>query len=538
MSEQPQHTSSPSGGTPPAQRKPDQTEPDRTAPQEQPAPRPFPNSDYIRPGIDDRPDWDKALSDEDKAAVQRLAVHQKPRVAPAAATRPEVQAAAMDTSPVGSVDDPLPDPESAFLDLRDPMVDAEGHRPSATDVTRMKVGFALTSFFLSFALAAMNLVLVPRQIDSMDGGMHGSIQFAVLAGVGMVVMVLSTALLQPLSDHTRVRFGRRTPWFVGGAVVAVLFTFALAACSTTVAMTIVWAFMQIGFAAMEFAFFAAIGERVPDKFRDAVAQWRKVAVGAGLLLGVLFGALCMRHSMGGIEICAGLLIAATCCFLFVVPREASSVYLHVKPITTADLTVSLRVPHARSSWVWACLTRLLAGASITVPILFVFFIARYIHGLDDPFSLRDTMVSVVAMAVVAFVCAGVAAVVLRPVYAKWTSDVRWPVVVACVIVIAAGCAPWFMRSFMGLMLYAALCGFSMTMLDDLAQSLAVSVIERSDRRGNYLAVLNTVNTCGKLLGVIAVGITIAASDAILPIIVVSSAFALLTIVTAAFVRQQ
>ncbi len=46
---------------------------------ERPAPRPFPNSDYVRPGIDDRPDLDKALTDEDKAAVARLAVRQKPK---------------------------------------------------------------------------------------------------------------------------------------------------------------------------------------------------------------------------------------------------------------------------------------------------------------------------------------------------------------------------------------------------------------------------------------------------------------------------
>ena len=41
---------------------------------ERPAPRPFPNSDYVRPGIDDRPDLDKALTAEDKRAVARLAV--------------------------------------------------------------------------------------------------------------------------------------------------------------------------------------------------------------------------------------------------------------------------------------------------------------------------------------------------------------------------------------------------------------------------------------------------------------------------------
>ena len=34
---------------------------------------------YVRPGIDDRPDLDKALSPEDKAAVARLAIKDRRR---------------------------------------------------------------------------------------------------------------------------------------------------------------------------------------------------------------------------------------------------------------------------------------------------------------------------------------------------------------------------------------------------------------------------------------------------------------------------
>ncbi|PVV41702.1 MFS transporter, partial [Bifidobacterium animalis subsp. lactis] len=87
-------------------------------------PRTFPKSNYIRPGIDDRPDLDKALSAEDKSAVARLAVRQKPVTAPPAATHPEVQAAALaDAAGLShpASDEPIPDVESAFFDLRDPM---------------------------------------------------------------------------------------------------------------------------------------------------------------------------------------------------------------------------------------------------------------------------------------------------------------------------------------------------------------------------------------------------------------------------------
>ncbi|HJE20767.1 MAG TPA: MFS transporter, partial [Bifidobacterium pullorum] len=58
-----------------------------------PTPPPLPGQIFIRPGIDDRPDLDKALTPEDKEALARLAVKQNPRPPAASGDRPEVQAA-------------------------------------------------------------------------------------------------------------------------------------------------------------------------------------------------------------------------------------------------------------------------------------------------------------------------------------------------------------------------------------------------------------------------------------------------------------
>ena len=259
---------------------------------ERPAPRPFPNSDYIRPGIDDRPDLDKALSDEDKAAVARLAVRQKPKTPPAAADQPEVQAAAMGANaPVGGADEPVPDLESAFLDMRDPMVDANGYRPTKGEVLRMKVGFMGTAFFLAFALAALNITLVPQELDALSGPIGGAVALSRVLGVGILCSLVATVFFLPLSDHTRTPFGRRAPWFAAGTIVAVVFAFSLSACHTPAAVGVVWALLQIGLAAMLCALHASIGERVPDKFRDAVGTWRTVGLLVGLVFGIWFGVL-------------------------------------------------------------------------------------------------------------------------------------------------------------------------------------------------------------------------------------------------------
>ena len=91
-----------------------------------PTPQPLPGQVFIRPGIDDRPDYEKTLTPEAKAALKRPAVQQRPRVPEASNERPEVQAArlAEGGSPLTAaahLDAAVPNLESSFLDLRDPM---------------------------------------------------------------------------------------------------------------------------------------------------------------------------------------------------------------------------------------------------------------------------------------------------------------------------------------------------------------------------------------------------------------------------------
>ena len=95
---------------------------------------------YVRPGIDDRPDLDKVLSPEDKAAVARLAIKNRRRPPEASADQPEAQAVRLASASssaaaaaAASVDTPAPDMSSAYLDMRDPMV----RSPDSTGVSSL-----------------------------------------------------------------------------------------------------------------------------------------------------------------------------------------------------------------------------------------------------------------------------------------------------------------------------------------------------------------------------------------------------------------
>ena len=95
-------------------------------------PQPLPGQVFIRPGIDDRPDYEKTLTPEAKAAMRRLSVQQHPRIPEASNERPETQAARIASeggaplTAAAHLDVAVPNLESSFLDLRDPMTAPDG----------------------------------------------------------------------------------------------------------------------------------------------------------------------------------------------------------------------------------------------------------------------------------------------------------------------------------------------------------------------------------------------------------------------------
>lgn len=499
----------------------------------QSAPRPFPNSDYIRPGIDDRPDLDKALSAADKAAVARLALRQKPVTAEPAISHPEVQATALAESsgiPNAAADEPIPDVNSAFFDMRDPMVDSTGYRPTSSQVLNMKIGFSLCAFLISFVMVALTVVLVPMQLDmfanadvkthTVANGINAGVNMCILMSIGIVVTMLTTALASALSDHTRTILGRRTPWLFAGTVLTGLFAFALPSCSTAVSLTIVWAFMQLGYAIMLMSLSAMIGEMVPDKFRGSIATWRDVMMFAGSLCGVAFATSMASHSrVLAMAVCGILMLAAGVVAVVVPPREHSSEYLHVSTLKTSSVLAAFRPPHGVRNWGWIVAIRLLISATLAVSATYIWFVVFYGIGVGTSFT--TSLATLAAMAVVAYVMAAVASVLLDPITAHMSNFTALWLSGLCLL-LSAICG-MTLHTQIGLLLFAAFGGFALSMLDSLAQSVVVNSIEDLQHTGRVLAVVRSLDNAGRLIGVIAGAIVFSLAGAFTSLFTVAGA---------------
>ena len=179
-------------------------------------PQPLPGQVFVRPGIDDRPDYEKTLTEETKAALKRLAVQQNPRVPEASNERPEVQQTLINTeggSPLTAfahLDAAVPNLESSFLDLRDPMTAPDGTTPTKPQVHRLTAGFALGALLFTAPMAALNSVLIPQTISRLSGTDRVT-DLALLSVVGTLLTFLMNAWISVGSDHSYCPLGRPHP---------------------------------------------------------------------------------------------------------------------------------------------------------------------------------------------------------------------------------------------------------------------------------------------------------------------------------------
>ena len=85
----------------------------------------------------------------------------------------------------------MPNLESSFLDLRDPMTAPDGTTPTKPQVHRLTAGFALGALLFTAPMAALNSVLIPQTISRLSGTDRVT-DLALLSVVGTLLTFLMT----------------------------------------------------------------------------------------------------------------------------------------------------------------------------------------------------------------------------------------------------------------------------------------------------------------------------------------------------------
>lgn len=468
---------------------------------------------YIRPGIDDRPDFDKALSQKDKENISRLtAPMPKKRAADSSVGDEQVQGTklATDSQAVGSgmaalaaVDTAVPDEASAFMDMRDPMVSADGHRPTKAELVRLGIGFTVSAVACAIPWVALSSVILPRVFEQIDSsskeGMLGLVN-----SIGAIVALLANIIFGTLSDMTRSRFGKRTPWIVSGGIITGLAIGAIAFTRNEALIIFLWCVAQMGYNMMLAPYVAVMSDRVPDKVRGTISGFYGAGIAVGQTLGSIVGAAFLRQGQSGLfsawMMGMGVFSLTGIFVVAMWPREKSSRFEEQSEhITVKSVLLNFRPPRHAPDFYYALVGRTLMMGGYWMITTYQLYIAQdYIYA-GDP-NAKDKAATIIAtMGVITLVVSLIAAVTAGPITDRLGRR-KLPVALASCLFAVGAAMPLIFRSPMGMYLFAAIAGFGYGVYNAIDQALNVAVLPNPKEAGKDLGILNLANTLSTVIG--------------------------------------
>ena len=365
--------------------------------------------------------------------------------------------------------------------------------PAARDGRRLLWSALLLAVALNAAYGGLGGILIPSQVALVDES-RKEVGLAVVMTSSSVVTLVVSPWVGALSDRTRSRWGRRSPWILGAAVAAVPAVLSLGWATSVLGLTLGWVAAQALLNAVQSPFEAAVADGVDRRQRGRAGSFLGVGVAAGLALGVVWAARVVDRPVLATGALAGLVLVAAVVFV----RQTSSGAALAGDVTEGAVVGTSAAAPPRASTVVATLVslwrhddfrRVFVGRFVLV--LGHQMISSYmLFILMDHVGLTRTEAAGQASLVVGVhtVCLGVGAALTG----RWTDRLgrRKPfVVVSTVVVAAALVVPLVSPTVGAVLVYAVVAGLGRGVYLAVDTALMIDVLPEALTTGRDLAVL-------------------------------------------------
>lgn len=465
------------------------------------------------PGIE-TPDISHAFSQAQFESVDRLAEpfttrEDRPEGEPETVTNTDVQnvVAATSATPTAALSGVAGaealNPESAFNDMRDPMVAADGSRPTKKEVVRLGIGFTLSAVLCAIPWVALNSIILPAVLENINASGKESMLGAINA-VGSIVALLANIIFGTLSDLTRSKWGKRSPWIIAGGIVAGLSIGAIVLVQHSYgAIMFFWCMAQMGYNIMLAPFVATMSDRVPDKFRGRVSGFYGAGIAAGQTLGSFVGAALLRQGQGGMNagwmMGMGVFALIGIIVVAVWPREKSNEDEPREKFSVRMLLMSFRPPRHAPDFYYALAGRTLMMGGYWMINSYLLYIAQdYVFAGDSDANGKASAL-IATMSVITLIVSMIAALGAGPITDR-IGRRKLPVALASCLFAVGSLMPLLFPSSVGMYLFAAIAGLGYGTYNAIDQALNVSVLPNPDEAGKDLGILNLANTLSTVIG--------------------------------------
>lgn len=195
-----------------------------------------------------------------------------------------------------------------------------GKPVSKLNLGRFGAGFIFFCVIFMMSGTIGSTVLLPARFDTLGIG-QGETILGTMNSIGIIFALISNVIFGALSDSSRSRFGKRTPWIIVGGPIAGIGFYLTSISPTLVTIVASWSLLQVGLNCMLAPCVAILSDRVPQKYRGTMSAF----YGAGQIVGQSMGTIIGSAFINAPKI--GFLIGTVCWFLcgvgtvLLIPRE-------------------------------------------------------------------------------------------------------------------------------------------------------------------------------------------------------------------------
>jgi MFS family permease len=385
------------------------------------------------------------------------------------------------------------------------------------------LSIGISQFGISVVYGAVPGVLLALQVQDLAGDDHKVKVLSVFTLLGAVAALVAQPLAGWLSDRTRTRSGSRTPFILGGSVLAAPILWGMGWTGSLVPLAVLYVASEFVLSAAQGPLAAVLPDRVPTGRRGRFSA----ALGLGIMLGSVSGTLLGSVIASDYRVAylvVGLIpMALASTRLFVAPDPGNRSVARVLPGSTRTrwwrtFLVSPK-DHPDFWWVFGSRTFVYTG----------FFLAQgySLYLLDDYIGLGDEAVDFLP------VLAGVAAlcICLSTVPAGILSDRlgrRKVFVVSAAAAMAAGLlVPLISPTVAGYLIMTVIIALAFGCFEAVDTALITQVLPRSASHAQDLGVVNVASVAPQILAPALAGAIVVGTDSYMLIFVTGAALALL-----------
>ena len=153
--------------------------------------------------------------------------------------------------------------------------------PTSWRPVRAALALVIGSLLALGPFMAFNGILVPARVQAIAPDDKIAI-VGLIAASGVIVATVANVIFGALSDLTRTRFGRRSPWILVGSIGAGASLLFVSSAETIPLIILGWCFFQLFLNAMIASLIALLPDRVPVKRRGTFSA----LYGLGQIIGI------------------------------------------------------------------------------------------------------------------------------------------------------------------------------------------------------------------------------------------------------------